>query len=50
MFITNIYNQPEFFHVPEKIRKIIKTGGFLRNDHEYPDHHPRRGGSRIIKI
>ena len=50
MFIINIYNQTIFFHVPEKIRKIIKTGGFLRNDHEYPDHHPRRGGSQIIKI
>ena len=50
MFIINIYNQTNFFHIPEKIRKIIKTAGFLRGDLEYPDHHPRRGGFQIIKI
>ena len=50
MFIVNIYNQPKFFHFPEKIRKIIKTGGFLRSDLEYPDHHPGVETSGLLKF
>ena len=50
MFIINIYNQTNFFHIPEKIRKIIKTAGFLRGDREYPTHRNQYIYSGLLKF